>query len=218
MRALERIRSAWATLPVDDWRVKTAVLGLCLGLQFGFWLLLLRQTEPMPMRAAAPERVLELVLIDTPPRPPEVGPPPAARRTRTPLRSLRAVRIDPPSAAAVTAVPTTPPAPPGRSLSSQVSGLGASLGEVEEIGVLDPMRPRTARLPGRATAIVGGFHVRRERTPADVVRAIGVIFGGNYDPCPDLVGKMHDATIANPDRYSDAERRDLVERERGCRY
>ena len=82
----------------------------------------------------------------------------------------------------------------------------------------DPMKPLAPRLPGSGEAIVQGFQLRRERSPADIVRFVGGLFGGNYDPCPDIQGKLHDATVLRPDKYRDSERSALVERERRCRY
>lgn len=83
----------------------------------------------------------------------------------------------------------------------------------------DVMRARQARLPGSADRIVGRFEPRREITPEDVVNAVaGMLFGGNYNPCPDLRAKVHHATLLHPEQYAGTERRDLVERERRCRY
>ena len=86
-------------------------------------------------------------------------------------------------------------------------------------GKHDPMRPMRARLPGSGERIVGNFTVHRETTPADIVNMVGgLLFGGNVDLCPEIVGKLQEATLLHPERYDDAQRRDLVERERRCRY
>jgi hypothetical protein len=64
------------------------------------------------------------------------------------------------------------------------------------------------RLPGREDAIVEGFYVREEASPADVVAMVGSLFGGAKGAtCTDLRGKIMSD-------ISDAERRRLIDDER----
>ena len=207
----------WQERDIQAWPTRVTVLVFCLLLHAGFWWRLQQTDVPTRVGPSASAHRIELVLIPTQP-----APPPAiareTRRGRVAARSLRTLRLDPPTTVSTMPEPESPEPPVARSLSEQISGLGSTLGEIEGLGMRDPLHPRAARLPGRATPIVGGFHVRRERSIADVVAVVGGLFGGNYDPCPDLKGKLHDATIAQPERYSDAERDALVKRELRCRY
>lgn len=195
---------------------RAVVLAACLLLHLGLFALLASQDGPAIR--TNPQRPMEIVFIERSVSAPAPPPMPRAASFRA-SRSLRAVTIEPP------AIPLPPAdvAPdlvllPGRSLMEQIPGVVASDPAGPPIGVRDPMRPIGPRLPGGGIARVEGIRLRHRITPEDVVRSVGALFGGNYDPCPDVMGKMHDATIVNPERYSHAERRDLMQSERRCRY
>jgi hypothetical protein len=201
------------------------VLVACLGLHLAFFTWLHRHAprfERQPRVVPAPLQVHWIAAADRP------SPVPMPRRSRAP-RSIPPVATRPPS--------LSPPAPSVMqsaevatpSTASPATGsarLTDPLGELELLspgesgfGPPDPLRPRRVRLPGSADRIVGRFDLRREITPRDVVNAVGgMLFGGNYNPCPDLRAKVHQATLLHPEQYDDAERRDLIERERRCRY
>lgn len=204
----------------DARRLKAIVVAICLLLHVGFYALLSREPAYAPRRVA--ERPLEIVFI-APSRPVDDAPPAMPRKSkRLPMRSLRAVHIDPPVAPAPDTDMTLNPRlddvrPDTRDLLQQIPAYAEGLSDDSQLGVRDPMRPFKPRLPGSEVAIVEGLHVHRERTPEDVVKFVGSLFGARAT-CPDILGKMHDATLANPERYSTAERRDLAESERRCRY
>lgn len=223
--------AAWAASPrprvaARAARTRTGLLVLiaCLGLHLVFFAWLYHATpqlERPPAMAAAPLQVHWIPSSDLPSPPPmprkrRSAPPDPARRspsraTDTPVSAPRSV------SAPALAVPAPLPRP--RRLGDQLGELDLLPPGEARYGRHDPMNPMRARLPSSDVRIVGNFTLRREITPADVVNAVGgFLFGGNYDPCPDIRGKLHQATVLAPDRYDDAQRRDLVERERRCRY
>lgn len=78
----------------------------------------------------------------------------------------------------------------------------------------DPTRRRAARLPGRVEPYTPEAIVLREpMSPEDVVKMIGRMFGGNYDPCPDTRSKLRDVAARN-ERIGEEELRVLLDRER----
>ncbi len=208
--------------PVLARRARAALVGLCLLLHLGFLILLRSSVPSFPQPAA--ERRLEITFIEHTTAA-EDAPPAMPRRTaRLAVRSLRAVRIDPPVPRASTRDSTleaiAPDAPPSASdLLQQIPAFADGLNDDSSLGVRNPLRPIRPRLPGSEVAIVAGIKLRRQITPEDVVKGVGAfLFGGGYEACPDVLGTMHDATISNPARYTDAERRDLMESERRCRH
>jgi hypothetical protein len=226
-----RLADAWvATLPVsialqdrgsvrgERW-AKAAVVALCVLLHAGFLALLCGKDDAMERSEAARPLVVEFIGR----RPPPAPPPPMPRLARAEAtRAHSTARIDPPPPARSRAepVPVTDAAAdlPTRRRLSYVPALAGSMRDENVLAPPDPMQPFGPRLPGSDVAIVEGISLRRQITPEDVVKAIGSVFGGGYEPCPDLQAKVHDATISQPHRYSDAERRALIERERHCRY
>ena len=201
-------------------KVKTLVIGAGLLLHLGIFFLLRSPHEVVPLRVM--ERPLEIVFI-TPSRPVEAAPPAMPRKSkRLPMRSLRAVHIEPPVAPTPDTDTTWDPRlddvrPDTRDLLQQIPSYANGLRDDSKLGVRNPMRPDKPRLPGSGVAIVEGIRLRREITPEDMVKFVGGLFGAR-ETCSDLLGKMHDATIANPTSYSNDERRDLAESERRCRY
>lgn len=210
--------------PVRSRRTRAAVIGLCLLLHLGFLMLLRSPGATLPQPQSLPERRLEITFIERVAPVVDAHPSMPRRPARLAARSLRAVRIDPPLPRASTRDSTldaiAPEAPPSTSdLLRPIPAFADGLDDDSKLGIRDPLRPLKPRLPGSEVAIVNGLRLRREITPEDVVKGVGAfLLGGGYEPCPDLLGTMHDATIVNPSRYSDAERRDLVESERRCRY
>lgn len=201
-------------------RTKFAILALCLLLHLAFLALLRRQDEAVGRVESAHPLLIEFIERRAAPS----APPPMPRARRfEPARALRAVRIDPPvpvrsDTEREALIDIVPSSPRGRRLLDALPGFAHSLRDEVGIAPRNLLQPPRPRLPGSDIAIVPGIRLRHRITPEDVVKAVGSVFGGNYDPCPDLMGKVHDATILQPGRYSDAERRALVERERHCRY
>ena len=78
----------------------------------------------------------------------------------------------------------------------------------------DPMQRYTPRVPGRAEPYTpNAIVLRRAFTPEDVLRLIGTLFGGNYNPCPDTQSKIRDLTARNQ-RIGEEELQILIDRER----
>lgn len=161
-------------------------------------------------RMETPALRVEWIELTAPPAPPvPLAPGPAATRPRVDVRAAVATSATAPRAEAAHAQDNTPVHAPegGRSLLGQIgAGASAVVGAVE-LPKRDPLEPGF-RLPGRGEAFVEGFHVRAEVSVQDRVQQIGALIGGGrYDPCPDLASRLRDAR-------SDAERRELMDRQR----
>ena len=55
--------------------------------------------------------------------------------------------------------------------------------------------------------------LRRSITPEDILKTIGTLFGGNYNPCPDTQSKIRDLAARN-ERIGEDELQVLLDRER----
>ena len=78
----------------------------------------------------------------------------------------------------------------------------------------DPTQRYTPRVPGRVEPYTpNAIVLRRAFTPEDVLRLIGTLFGGNYNPCPDTQSKIRDLTARNQ-RIGEEELQILIDRER----
>ena len=78
----------------------------------------------------------------------------------------------------------------------------------------DPTRRYAPALAGRAEPYTpNAIVLRKQFAPEDVVKMIGRLFGGNYDPCPDTRSRIHDITTRN-ERIDEDELRLLIDRER----
>jgi hypothetical protein len=183
-------------------------LGLAGHLAFFTWL---HQARPsLPPTQSKPEVALEVQWI-----------PAAASRSALPMphkpqRSRRAAVPAPrPARAADDPEPTATAATARPRLLDQIIGIGPASGPAQRFAAPDPLRPITPRLPGSEVRIVGDFKLRREFAPKDIVAVVGGLFGA-YDTCRDVPGLVQDATLLNPQRYDDAERRALFDRERRC--
>ncbi|MCI1711033.1 MAG: hypothetical protein LKM32_01700 [Chiayiivirga sp.] len=204
---------------------RVIALAICLALHLGFFAWLAGENS-LPVKSrpdaamAGPSIPIQVRWIARPDATEPLPMPrkPRRRRSAPPDAVVTAARPAPIPAEIEVALPD---AAPRRipSLSDQVRDLDLLPPGEARFGKHDPMRPMRARLPGSGERIVGNFTVHREITPADVVNGIGaLLFGGKVDPCPDIEGKLREATLLHPERYDDAQRRDLVERERRCRY
>ena len=206
----------------SEWKANALVLSACLvGHVIVFaWL---HRYSPASVPDTRSPRVMQVTLIEPAPEPP---PPPMPRR---PLAKARARAVSAPilrerpwrapSGDVATIEPESRVPQLRQRLSDPLQAVDLFPENATRYARPDPMNPLSARLPGSNRVIVEGFHVRRERSVADVVNLVGgMLFGGNYDPCPDIQGKLHDATVLRPEKYRDSERSALVERERRCRY
>ncbi len=203
---LRRPLPAWLQRPI-------AAVGLTLAVHVLMLLWLLagdRQSLPTadstPLQIQWIQRVPEQFPIPPMPQAPARGSVPRVRSAAvTPVRSSQ------PVLEVVEAPPLeTPPSPgPARPLSAQIGAFvreGAPAAHYER-GPLDRPAPT---LPGGGEAIVEGFHVREEASPADrvqmVLSLVGLGSGGGIT-CTDLRRKM-------ASDISDAERRKLIHDER----
>lgn len=78
----------------------------------------------------------------------------------------------------------------------------------------NPVKRHAAPLPGREAPFTpDAIVLRRAITPEDVVKAVGALFGANYDACLDSRMKINDL-VARNQRIGDDELRVLIDRER----
>lgn len=175
-----------------------------------------------PARSVRPSAIgetIQVVFLAAPQRPPPPSPtPPRTQRPATPDPAAQA-RPTPPASASIADQPAAPAADdaPRVDTTRIFHTLDAVLRE--QAGQVstprrDPTRRYAARLPGRdrpytPTAIT----LRRQITPEDVVKAIGVVFGADHDPCPSTESRLRDL-VARNELVGEAELHTLIDQER----
>lgn len=191
----------------------TGAMGLCLALHLAFFLWLYHDRPQVTAKVAASTPALVVRWIESR----DIAAALPMPRKPRPVRSAAPdrIRTQPdvtPSMPAHETVPTPNPTP---RLSDQIDDANLLSSDDGVRYRPDPMRPIAPRLPGSDRRITGNFNLRREISPKDMVAMVGRVFGA-YDSCRDVPGLMQDATLLKPQRYDDAQRRDLIERERRC--
>ena len=202
-------------------RLRAAVLGACVlaHLALGLWLV-------RPPQPTVPQQALQVTFIPADPQRVQRPPPPpfplAPQRpetrhgARTPPRPTASappdVRTEPqaptPAPEATPRAPTT-----GQLLDAIEAAARAATGEAMP-APRDPTRRQAPRVPGRAEPYTPeAIVLRREMSPEDIVRMVGMLFGGNYHPCPDTQNKIRDL-VARNERVGEDELRVLIDRER----
>ena len=204
----------------NGYRTQAAILAACVfaHLALGWWL-----TQP-PQRTAAPVEVaLQVSFIPaesargmTPPPSFPVAPRLVAGKQNVSQQSRRPTPSAPPDPL-VTAEPSADATPAGADTIRLLDALENSLRHDREGTVSarrNPMERNTAVLPGRVEPFTPeAIELREQITPATVVAAIGGLFGGNYDPCPDTRSKIRDLLARNEPK-GEQELHILIDRER----
>lgn len=209
--------------PQRERHARAAILAACIAahLALGFWLAHARPD------AGDDGIALEVRFIPRDSEPVRTIPPPAF--PRAPLRPPRVAsrpraELSAPPDRPAEQKESPPPAPSHTDLLHAPPSTARLLDAAEAIartGVdtampapRDPTRRRAARLPGRVEPYTPEAIVLREpMSPEDVVKMIGRLFGGNYDPCPDTRSKLRDVAARN-ERIGEEELRVLIDRER----
>lgn len=173
-----------------------------------------------PRSVPRPDIRLQVVFIEPAERAAPVPVPPFPRApTRTQRRSRSAVQ-----ASAVQESSPSGPVPSAEALLSTPPSTARLLEAIpqaarEAVGEFsvperNPVKRHAAPLPGREAPFTpDAIVLRRAITPEDVVKAVGALFGANYDACLDSRMKINDL-VARNQRIGDDELRVLIDRER----
>ena len=205
--------------PQQDRRIRLAVLGACVLAHVVLGLWMVRD----PVRDDGDDGALQVEFIPAAPAMQDLPPPPpfpvAPQRLRAspriaPPRATPSAPPDPP----VTSSSPTAPAPQRMPDTMEVMDAirAAARTQVEQAMPFerDPMQRYTPRVPGRPEPYTPNAIVLRPAfAPEDILKLIGGLFGGNYDPCPDTQSKIRDLAARN-ERIGEDELQVLIDRER----
>lgn len=173
-----------------------------------------------PGSVSASDVRLQVIFIETTVRATPVPVPPFPR---APQRLERGSRTDTPVSVPQEAMPSASvasadallAAPPStaRLLEAIPHAARQALGEFS-VPERNPVERRAAPLPGRESPFMpDAIVLRRDTTPEDVLKAVGSLFGANYDACLDSRMKINDL-VARNQRIGDGELSVLIDRER----
>lgn len=205
--------------PLQERKIRLMVLAACVLAHgvLGAWLV--RE----PVRDSAEDSSLQVEFIPAvpsarvPPPPPPFPQAPSRPRSQPRADTPRATPSAPPDPPAAI---TSPAAPAPQRMPDTMQILDAiraeSRAQAEQAMPLerDPTQRYAPRVPGRAEPYTPNAIVLRPAfTPEDVLRLIGTLFGGNYNPCPDTQSKIRDLAARN-ERIGEEELQILIDRER----
>lgn len=202
--------------PLQERKIRLMVLAACVLAHgvLGAWLM--RE----PVRGSVADSPLQVEFI---PAVPAARVPPPPPFPQAPSRPRTQPRAD-----TARATPSAPPDPPAATTSAAapqrmpdtmqiLDAIRAeSRAQAERAMPLerDPTQRYVPRVPGRAEPYTPNAIVLRPAfTPEDVLRLIGTLFGGNYNPCPDTQSKIRDLAARN-ERIGEEELQILIDRER----
>lgn len=187
------------------------------------WWLLQTVTGPENPVAALQISFIEAMPVAEPPSVPAfpIAPlRPTTRHPAAPRRATASAAPDPPRAIRQGLVDSGEPEDPARRALRLRQAIDSVIQQdAPAMTRRDPMRHRPAAIAGRAESYTPNPIVLREAfKPEDLVKAVGMLFGGNYDPCPDTISRIHDLSTRN-EPGAEAELALLIDRERrrGCR-
>ncbi|MEJ5209557.1 hypothetical protein [Denitratimonas sp. CY0512] len=205
--------------PQQDRRIRLAVLGACVlaHVVLGLWMLRDPARDRGDDGALQVEFIPAVPAMQPPPPPPPFPEAPQRPRASPPVvlpRATPSAPPDPPVASPSPAAAAPQRTPDTMEVMDAIRAAARTQVEQAMPFERDPMQRHTARVPGRAESYTPNpIMLRRSITPEDILRTIGTLFGGNYNPCPDTQSKIRDLAARN-ERIGEDELQVLIDRER----